>query len=128
MKKIPDRFHIPLLIYAPDLIKPEARDVIVSQLDIFPTVVDLLGFEDAFSALGDSLLRKQDGYAFVSAGSVVGMIGQDGYITHSLKNRLETGGFNQMPPPAYFDALEKKLLATDQVVYELLQSNRWAPP
>jgi hypothetical protein len=28
----------------------------------------------------------------------------------------------------YFDALEKKLLATDQVVYELLQSNRWAPP
>ncbi len=126
--KVLDRFHIPLLIYAPGLVKPGTNDVVASQLDLFPTVVDLLGFEDAFSALGDSLLRKKDGYAFVSAGNVIGLIGKEGYLTHSLKNRLETGGSSQMPPPAYFDELEKKLLATDQVVYELLQSNRWAPP
>jgi len=89
-----------------------------------------MGFDDPFSALGDSLLRKKDGYAFVSAGSIVGLIGKEGYLTSSLKNRLDTGpvGSEPMPPPAYFDDLEKKLLATDQVVFELLQSNRWAPP
>ena len=124
-----DRFHVPLLIYAPGRIAPGANDVIASQLDLFPTLVDLLGFEEPFSALGDSLLRKQDGYAFVTAGSIVGLVGKEGFLTHSLKNRLDTGAAGPAtPPPTYFDALEKKLLATDQVVYELLQSNRWAPP
>jgi len=123
-----DRFHVPLLIYAPGRIKPGTNDVVASQLDLFPTLVDLLGFEDPFSALGDSLLRKQEGYAFFMAGSIVGMVGKEGFLTHSLKNRLDSGAASGLPPPAYFDELEKKLLATDQVVYELLQSNRWAPP
>jgi phosphoglycerol transferase MdoB-like AlkP superfamily enzyme len=123
-----DRFHVPLLIYAPGRIKPGTNDVVASQLDLFPTLVDLLGFEDSFSALGDSLLRKQDGYAFFMAGSIVGMVGKEGFLTHSLKNRLDSGAASGSPSPAYLDALENKLLATDQVVYELLQSNRWAPP
>ena len=38
------------------------------------------------------------------------------------------GAASGPPSAAYFDDLEKKLLATDQMVYELLQSNRWAPP
>jgi len=129
VKTVIDRHHVPLLIYAPGLIKPGTRDTVGSQLDLFPTVVDLLGFGDSFSALGDSLLRKQDGHAFVTAGNIIGLIGKDGYVTHSLKNRLETGAVGKVqPPPAYFDALEHKLLATDQVVYELLNANRWAPP
>ena len=128
IKNTLDRFHVPLLIYAPGRIKPEMNDVVASQHDLFPTVVDLLGIEDSFSALGDSLLRKKDGYAFVSAGNVVGLIGKEGFLTHSLKNRLDSGTASGSPGPAYFDDLEKKLLATDQVVYELLQTNRWAPP
>jgi phosphoglycerol transferase MdoB-like AlkP superfamily enzyme len=129
IKKVPDRFHIPLLIYAPGLVQPAANDVVASQLDLFPTLMDLMGLEDPFSALGESLLRKQDGYAFVSAGNIVGLIGKQGYLTSSLKNRLDSGATGPvMPSPEYFDGLEKKLLATDQVVYELLQSNRWAPP
>ncbi|WP_372521701.1 LTA synthase family protein [Sulfuricaulis sp.] len=127
VSKVLDRFHIPILIYAPGRVKPGTNDVVASQLDLFPTVIDLLGFDDPVSALGDSLLRKRDGYAFVSAGNVVGMIGKEGFLTHSLKNRLDSG-VTAGAPPAYLDALEKKLLATDQVVYELLQSNRWAPP
>ena len=123
-----DRFHVPLLIYAPGLIAPGVNAMVASQLDLFPTMVDLLGFGDAFSALGDSLLRKQHGYAFVTAGSIVGLIGKEGYLTHSLKNRLETGAIGPPPPPAYFDALEQKLLAADQLVFELLNTNRWAPP
>jgi phosphoglycerol transferase MdoB-like AlkP superfamily enzyme len=123
-----DRFHVPLLIYAPGLIAPGVSDTVASQLDLFPTMVDLLGFSDSFSALGDSLLRKQHGSAFVTAGSIVGLIGKEGYLTHSLKNRLETGAIGPTPPPAYFDALEQKLLATDQLVFELLNTNRWAPP
>jgi phosphoglycerol transferase MdoB-like AlkP superfamily enzyme len=129
VKTVIDRHHVPLLIYAPGLIKPGTRDTVGSQLDLFPTVVDLLGFSDSFSALGDSLLRKQDGHAFVTAGNIIGLIGKDGYLTHSLKNRLETGVIGKaQPPPAYFDTLEQELLATDQVVYELLNANRWAPP
>ncbi len=127
-KKNLDRFHVPLLIYAPGLIKPGQNDSVSSQLDLFPTMMDLLGFEDNFSALGESLLRKKNGYAFMTAGSIVGIVGQDGFLTHSLKNRLDTEAIGAPPAASYYDDLEKKLLATDQVVYELLESNRWAPP
>lgn len=130
IKNVLDRVHIPLLIYAPGLVKPATNDVVASHLDLFPTLMDLMGFDDPFSALGESLLRKQDGYAFfVNGSSIVGLVGKQGYLTSSLKNRLDTGAIGPvMPPPAYFDGLEKILLATDQAVYELLQSNRWAPP
>lgn len=129
VQSVIDRHHIPLLIYAPRLIKPETKDTIASQLDLFPTVMDLLGFDDAFSALGESLLRKKDGNALVVAGNTVGLIGKDGCLMHTLKNRLDACAVGQrQQTPAYLDALERKLLATDQVVYELLNANRWAPP
>jgi len=122
--ELPDRFHTPFLIYAPGIIKPGEKRVIGSQLDVMPTIIDLLGFDNKFSALGQSLFRKKDGgEAFVTMGGQnIGLITKDGYIFHDLKERMASGGFSKVKA----DEEEQRLLAKDQLSYELLKKNKWA--
>lgn len=123
-----EKFRIPFLIYAPGIYKPQALATVGSQLDIMPTVIDILGFDQPFAALGDSLFRKRDEYAFVTeGGDIIGLFTPHTYLKHSLKNRLETGALHAATStPAELDAIERKLLALDQISYELVQSNKWA--
>jgi phosphoglycerol transferase MdoB-like AlkP superfamily enzyme len=121
------KFHIPLLIYAPQVIKPGVSFRIGSQLDLFPTLIQLLNLKATYSSFGNSLLEEKE-YPFAIArdGSTIGIITDKGYLTHSLKNRLETGPSNASLGQSELDLMEEKLLASDQLVFELLQANEWA--
>lgn len=123
-----EKFRIPFLIYAPAVYKPRGVATVGSQLDVLPTIIDILGFEQPFAALGESLFRKRDEYAFVTeGGDIIGLITPHAYLKHSLKNRLETGALRPPPlTPDGLDEIERKLLALDQISYELVQSNKWA--
>ncbi|MCP4756499.1 MAG: sulfatase-like hydrolase/transferase [Proteobacteria bacterium] len=122
-----ERFRIPLVVYAPAIFEPKVVETVGSQVDIFASIVDILGLKGKYSAFGRSLFSSEkDDFAFVREGSIMGIATEKGYLRHSLKNRLETGYFQEKPPKEYFDLLEKKLLAADQLTYELLQANRWA--
>lgn len=123
-KRFTERFHIPFLIYAPGIIEPGRSPVIGSQLDVMPTIIDLLGLNGEFAALGESLFRKEDGgEAFVTmGGQQIGLINRHGFIRHDLKHRIESGGVED----GALDALETRLLSMDQLSYQLLKANRWA--
>lgn len=117
------RFHTPFLIYAPKLFSGEERRVIGSQLDVMPTIMDLLGLDGEFAALGTSLFKKQDGgEAFVTlGGQQIGLITQHAYLRHDLERRIAGHG-----PERKLEWMERRLLALDQLSYELLQANRWS--
>jgi phosphoglycerol transferase MdoB-like AlkP superfamily enzyme len=122
-----DRFQIPLIIYAPKLFKPATIKQVGSQVDIFTTIVETLTLKGKYSSAGDSLLnQKTEPFAFVREGSIMGIITEKGFLRHSLKNRLEVGVFAPPAPAGYFDKLEQKLLAMDQITYQSLTANRWA--
>lgn len=122
-----DKFKIPLIIYAPKIITPQVIQDVTSQLDLFKTIIQLLDFNTTFSSFGRSILEpSDDAFALVRDGSLMGIISNKGYLRHSLRNRLETDTFEKPVDESYFDELENKLLASDQLVYELLQSNRWS--
>lgn len=53
-------FHTPLLFHAPGLIKPGRSDRLASNLDILPTILDLLNIETTHSSMGKSLLPAAD--------------------------------------------------------------------
>ena len=118
------RFHTPMLIYSPKWVSAGESDVIGSQLDVMPTILDLLGIDGEFAALGESLLRKPNGgQAFVSyGGQHIALITPDGFLRHDLQRVLENHGFNEQMRPL----VERRLLALDQISYELLHTNRWA--
>ena len=125
-----EKFRIPLLIYAPKIYQPKTYPVVGSQLDLLPTIMEILGFDDEYSALGEPLFSKTRNQAFVTeGGTIIGLFNEDGYIRHSLKRRLETVSFhNPGISNEEFDQMEQHLLALDQTAYKLIMSNTWARP
>ncbi len=125
-KNFVEQFRIPLVIYAPGIVEPGIDATVGSQLDIMPTVIDLLGFDDRFTALGESLFFKKENWALVFDNEIPAIFSSRGYLRHSLQNRLDGRNFTEKDDEEYFTLLERKLLGMNQVAYQLLKSNRWA--
>ena len=120
-------FHTPLLIYSPKYFQSREDKTIGSQLDIMPTIIQLLGFDTEYTSAGESLLNKKSGYAFTTlGGTAIALITDKAYLKHSLQNRLEAENYAQGSGKADFDSMEQYLLSLDQLSYELLRDNRWA--
>ena len=50
-----------------------------------------------------------------------------GYLKHSLIHRLEFGEMHAGTDVFYFDLMEYRLLACDNVAYESVSNDRWPP-
>ncbi|MDH5716717.1 MAG: sulfatase-like hydrolase/transferase [Spirochaetia bacterium] len=57
-KKGIEKFHTPLLFFAPGFIKPETSNMLVSQLDILPSILHLLNIETVHSSFGQSFINN----------------------------------------------------------------------
>ena len=59
--KLPlDGYRIPLIFFAPDLLKPGVYEPLVSQLDLAPTIVELLGKKGADYFFGRCLFEEEE--------------------------------------------------------------------
>ena len=60
-------YHIPLFIYAPNLIEPREMNLVASQIDIAPTLLGLLNLDYVSTFFGRNLLRDdvQPGRALI---------------------------------------------------------------
>ncbi len=57
-----ENIHVPCLIHAPGRIQtPKMIDQLGSQLDLFPTIMDMLGLKGLNHTVGGSLLRRKQG-------------------------------------------------------------------
>ena len=79
--------HVPLLFYGPDLLTPQKRSEVVSQIDILPTIAGMLHQSYVNTTLGRDLLdpAKKNNYAFITntAGGI-GMVTDDFYFTRNI--------------------------------------------
>lgn len=58
-------YQIPIAIYHPGgKIKAEKKEGIIKQLDIYPTILDLLNIEDDFYSYGSSIYQSNDSQSF----------------------------------------------------------------
>lgn len=115
------KFNTPMLIYAPALYAPRVETRVFSQLDVMPTLLDIMGFAEPFHTFGDSVFRKTTQEAFVNEGGIGGVVTDKGYLKHSYSTRLEAEG-----EPAALDGMERRLKALAQVTSWLVRENRWA--
>jgi len=118
-----EHFRIPLVIYAPKIFKPQEIKTLGSQNDILPSILDLLGFNQPFSAMGNSLFDPsvKNRFVYFYAGDLIGYIGKEGYIKYNFKTVVET---NATKPDT--QKLQKELFAVDTAEAGLLKKNRWA--
>ena len=56
----------------------------------------------------------------------MGIITDRGYLKHSLIHQLEFGEMNTGTDVNYFDLMEDRLLAWDDVAYKSVRNNRWS--
>jgi len=86
-----DKYRIPLILYAPHLLKPATVDTLLSQIDIPPTLLDLLGASGHEQFYGHSLFRMgaQDARAFISNYQELGYLKRGVLTVLSPKQRVE---------------------------------------
>ncbi len=114
-------FHVPFVIYSPKHFAPAVETKIASQIQIMPTIIDILGFDDSFYAFDDSLFKTDAQAAFIYSGGIVGAITKKGYLKHSYSNRLETTLDKQLALE-----VERRILAKAQITSRLIKENRFA--
>ena len=84
--------HVPLLFYAPDLLAPQRRSEVVSQIDILPTVAGMLNQSYVNTTLGRDLLdpQKKNNFAFITnTADGIGMVTDDFYYTRNINSGEE---------------------------------------
>lgn len=73
-------YHIPCMIYAPKLIPAGRSDLLISQMDLPPTLLGMLGLSYESKFLGRDVLKDGEGAAFISTYQLLGMIEGDNLI------------------------------------------------
>lgn len=101
----PDKYHIPLLIYAPKLYKPQVIDKLSSQIDLAPTILGLLNISYHSKFFGNDIFTKKHDNAFISTFQKLGYIEDDRLVILSpmrlvnsyklLGNKIESETMNE---------------------------------
>ena len=84
-----NRYHIPCIIYAPQLIKPAIEDRLVSQIDLAPTILGLMKLNYTSRFFGYDIYHMETGKerAFISTYQDMGYI-KDGKLVILSPQRL----------------------------------------
>jgi len=118
-----DKFHIPFIIYAPKIFKPQKIEYTVSQLDIIPTLAHMLGKDLKFTALGTNALDEHASHcAFICEGNNIAIVEGGNTMRHNRQTILET---NVEKDSDVYKKLEEKILSFDKVVSDSFKYNRW---
>jgi phosphoglycerol transferase MdoB-like AlkP superfamily enzyme len=87
----PQKYHIPIIFYAPGLIKPEEYKPIISQIDLAPTLLGLLQFSYYTKFYGENVRDNHRiiPHAFISNYQKVALIQDDMLTVLSPKRHVE---------------------------------------
>jgi phosphoglycerol transferase MdoB-like AlkP superfamily enzyme len=86
-------YHIPMILYAPSMIKPSTYPELVSQIDIAPTLIDVLGVSGEKHFFGTSVFDQGKDFqrrAFISNYEELGYLSQNQLTVLGPKQKVET--------------------------------------
>lgn len=92
----PEGYRIPLILFAPDLLKPARNDLLASQIDIPPTLLDVMGLPGDDHFFGVSLFEQgepghpQNRRAFISNYQELGYLKDGMLVVLGPKQRVDT--------------------------------------
>ncbi len=91
-----NRYHIPCLIYAPQLIKPSIEKRLVSQIDLVPTVLGFLNQSYTSRFLGSDVFKRDtlNDRIFISTYQDMGYIRNNKLVILSPRRKVEMYSFD----------------------------------
>ena len=124
-----NKYHIPCLVYAPALIAPGVNDRLISQMDLAPTLLGMLGISYTSRFMGRDIATVPAGQerAFISTYQTLGYVEGDRLVMlkpgkQSSVFRIadwQKSRYEKLPPDS---ALEERAIAWYQGASELYQS------
>ncbi|MBI4712578.1 MAG: sulfatase-like hydrolase/transferase [Planctomycetes bacterium] len=127
-------FHIPLLIYGPGIIAPQRIDTIGAQVDMMPTILDLLQISTVHSSMGSSLLDNINShYAVVTDGVQYAIFSERFVLLNDLEKDIALYDYRVDPflrndikskQPSTAETLRRSLYAYIQEVSGAITNNR----
>jgi phosphoglycerol transferase MdoB-like AlkP superfamily enzyme len=87
----PENYHIPAIVYSPAHLAPHTDTRLASQIDLVPTVLDLLGLPEHTRFMGRSVLHAypDTGRAFIGTYQKLGYLTPDQLVVLSPGRRIE---------------------------------------
>jgi phosphoglycerol transferase MdoB-like AlkP superfamily enzyme len=119
----PGHVHVPLLVAGPGVDRG-VSDVIASQADIIPTVMDAAGWTGRYAACGRSLMDRDDPerrFAIAVKGRMVLRIEPGGWVLHDLDGRRAASPGTDAKT---LDGMERRLVGFFQVLTDAMHHNR----
>jgi phosphoglycerol transferase MdoB-like AlkP superfamily enzyme len=125
--------HIPMIFWSPKIIsKPQVVSNFGSQVDLFPTLMELLGINYVNNTLGVNLFREKRQYAAFSAHSILGAVndsllmlrrGEGKVQLLKYKNNFDTKDYSSQYPQVAKE-MEKYVLSHIQTSLWLVKSKK----
>lgn len=125
-----EKYHIPLLIYAPEIIKPSMIDNIASQIDILPTIFGLLNFSYESKFMGRDIINSPSNKAFISTYQLLGYLKEDNLVILHPRAKPSLYKINQgskeliIEPDTSGNEMIKEAISFYQTSYELFTSGK----
>jgi phosphoglycerol transferase MdoB-like AlkP superfamily enzyme len=126
-------YEIPLMIWSPKHVAPQRVDALMTQIDIAPTVLGLLGLPYEAPFFGQDALRApaEGRVAFFNHNHDVAIYRDGRLVVFGLGKKVETynydpGSDRYTPAPADPE-LERLGVAYYQTAYELFEGRRYLP-
>lgn len=118
-----DKYHIPLMIYAPKIIKPRIVENLSSQIDIPATILGLLNFDYKSKFMGKDIINSPANRAFIGTYQLLGYLKDDHLIILAPKaapkaTKLSSGEVGQK------EDLVKEAISFYQTTYQLLKQGK----
>lgn len=104
-----ETYHIPMWIYAPALIQPQKIERVASQIDVIPTVLEILGIKAPNMFMGKNILamtQKEERF-FAGTYQKVGMYADGTFTSLGPKAVVENHEYNPITRTMTRDKIEK---------------------
>jgi len=133
-EKIPLRtYEIPLLLYAPRHVEPRRVDTLMTQIDVAPTVLGLLGLPYEAPFFGQDVLHMPAAarLAFFNHNHDIAVLRNGTIVVYGLRHSVDTYRYDAAldrysPAPRDLE-LERLGVAYFQTAFELFESHRYEP-
>ena len=107
-----NKYHIPLIVYAPHIIQPAVNHTLSSQIDFAPTIMGLLNMDYTSKFFGKDILTEKPNRALIGTYQKIGLLQNDQLIvqlpvkrTESFRIYKEQQNTDQVNPSELKDAI-----------------------
>ncbi len=118
--------HIPLIIYAPEKIK-EAKSIngFGGQIDVYPTIMGLLGYRYVNNTPGVDLLKEKRPYMYFSADDKIGCVNDSLFYIYRINGKESIYNYRNKETKDYI--IDYKHIATEMRNYAFanFQASQW---